>query len=242
MIIIPAIDLMDGKVVRLTKGDFTTSKIYSNNPIEVAKEWQEKGAKRIHIVDLDGAKTGKCKNLDVVKKITAELEIPAQLGGGIRSLGMVREALRSGSKWIILGTSVILDEGFLKETLLSFPDKIIVSADVKDEKIFVKGWEESSPENIFSFIEKLSKIEIASLIITDIQKDGTLENVNAEFFEKICKASPIPIIVAGGVSSLDDIKRLSDVEGIEGVIIGKALYEGRIELEEALKITGVNIS
>ncbi len=241
MLIIPAVDLMNGKVVRLTRGDFNSSKIYSDDPVKVATNWQEKGAKRIHIVDLDGAKTGQCQNLDVVKKITKGLKIPVELGGGIRNLDAIQKVFDSGARWVILGTSALLGENFLKETVSSFQDRIIVSADVKNEKVYVKGWEEGSSENIFDFLEKLSKAEISSLIITDIQKDGTLGSVNVEFFTKICKASPIPIIVAGGVSSLEDIKRLSAVTGIEGVIIGKALYEGKIDLEKAVKMTNLNI-
>ncbi len=237
MLIIPAIDLMNGKVVRLTKGDFTTSKIYSDDPIKVAKNWQEKGAKRIHIVDLDGAKTGECKNLDVVKRITKELTIPVQLGGGIRNPDMVQEALGSGVRWIILGTSAFEDEEFLKEVVSSFSDRIIVSVDIKDEKIYIKGWKESSSGDIFTFFEKLEGMKISSLIVTDIQKDGTLKGLDVKLFTKICKHSPIPIIVAGGISSLEDIKELSDVEKIEGVIIGKALYEGKIILEEAINIS-----
>lgn len=239
MLIIPAIDLMDGKVVRLTKGDFTTSKIYSNDPVQVAQNWQEKGAKRIHIVDLDGAKTGECKNLALVRKITKELEIPVQLGGGIRSLDMVKKVFDSGARWLILGTSALLDENFLKEVMSSFPDRIIVSVDVKNEKIYIKGWEENSSQDTFSFISKLNEMKVASLIVTDIQKDGTLTGVNVGLFNKICKKSSIPIIVAGGISSLEDIKQLSAIKGIEGIIIGKALYEGRINLEEAVKINTI---
>ncbi|MDD5454871.1 MAG: 1-(5-phosphoribosyl)-5-[(5-phosphoribosylamino)methylideneamino]imidazole-4-carboxamide isomerase [Candidatus Ratteibacteria bacterium] len=235
MLIIPAIDLMDGKVVRLTKGDFTTSKIYSSDPVRVALDWQGKGVKRIHIVDLDGAKTGKCQNLNVVKKITEELTIPVQLGGGIRSLDMVQKVLDSGAKWIILGTSAFEDEEFLKGVVSSFPDRIIVSVDIKDEKIYIKGWKESSSDDIFTFFEKLKGMKISSLIVTDIRKDGTLKGVNVKLFTEICKHSPIPIIVAGGISSLEDIKRLSAVKKIEGIIIGKALYEDRIDLEEAIE-------
>jgi phosphoribosylformimino-5-aminoimidazole carboxamide ribotide isomerase len=236
MLIIPAIDLMDGKVVRLTKGDFTTNKIYSDDPVQVAKDWQEKGAKRIHVVDLDGAKTGECKNLGVVRKITKGLKIPVQLGGGVRSFDMVQKALDSGARWIILGTSALLDKNLLKEIMLSFPDRIIVSIDVKDMKIYIKGWKEDSSNDIFTFFKELEGMKISSLIVTDIQKDGTLAGVSTELFTKICKKSPIPIIVAGGISSLKDIKQLSAIKGIEGVIIGKALYEGKIDLVEALKL------
>ncbi len=241
MLIIPAIDLMDGKVVRLTKGNFTTSKIYSDDPVKVAKDWQKKGAGRIHIVDLDGAKTGECKNLGVVRKITKELKIPVQLGGGIRSLDMVQEVLDCGARWIILGTSALLDENFLEEVISSFPDRIIVSVDIKNEKVYVKGWEENSSQDAFTFIRKLDKTKVASLIVTDIQKDGTLKGVNVELFTGICKKSTIPIIVAGGISSLEDIKQLSAIKGIEAVIIGKALYEGRIDLKEAIKSERKNL-
>ena len=236
MLIIPAVDLMDGKVVRLTKGNFTTSKIYSDDPVKIAKDWQEKGAKRIHIVDLDGAKTGECKNLDIVREITKELKIPLELGGGVRSFDAIQRVLDCGVRWVILGTKVLLDEDFLKDVVLSFPDRIIVSVDVKNEKIYIKGWKEDLTNDIFTFFENLKDMKISSLIVTDIQKDGTLKGVDVEFFTEICRKSPIPIIVAGGVSSLKDIKQLSAIKGIEGVIIGKALYEGRIDLEEAVKI------
>ena len=236
MIVIPAIDLMDGKVVRLTKGDFTTSKIYCDDPVKVAQGWQAKGARRIHIVDLDGAKSGECKNLSVVREIIKGLKIPVQLGGGIRDFDMVQRILDCGVRWAVLGTKALEDENFLKDIVLSFPDRVIVSIDVKDMKICIKGWKESLSNDIFTFLKSLENIKISSLIVTDIQKDGTLENANVGLFTEICKASTIPIIVAGGISSLEDIRKLSAVEGIEGVIIGKALYEGAINLEEAIKI------
>lgn len=236
MLIIPAIDLMDNKVVRLKRGDFTASKIYSSDPVQVARDWQEKGAKRIHMVDLDGAKTGECKNLNIVRKITKELKIPIQLGGGIRDSDTVQRVFDSGVRWVILGTQVLVDENFLKETVSSFPKRIIVSVDVKDFEIYIKGWKENLSQDTFAFLKKLKSIKIASLIVTDIKKDGTLEGVNVELFTEICQKSPIPIIVAGGVSSLEDIKQLSSIKGVKGAIIGKALYEGRIDLGEAVKI------
>ena len=236
MFIIPAIDLMDGKVVRLTKGDFTTSKIYSDDPVKMAKDWQEKGARRIHIVDLDGAKAGECRNLNIVERIAKELKIPVELGGGIRSFDMIQKVLDCGVRWIVLGTRALEDENFLKDAVSSFPDRIIVSVDVKDRKICIKGWKEDLSHDTFTFLRKLNEMKIASLIVTDIQKDGTLKGVNVKLFTEICKKSSHSIIVAGGVSSLKDIEQLFSVEGVEGVIIGKALYEGRIDLEEALKI------
>jgi phosphoribosylformimino-5-aminoimidazole carboxamide ribotide isomerase len=236
MLIIPAVDLMGGKVVRLIRGDFKASKIYSDSPIEVAKTWQEKGVQRIHIVDLDGANTGQCQNLDIVKDITKELEIPIELGGGIRTLDMVKKVLDCGVEWAILSTKALEDEAFLEEVISSFPNRIIVSADVKDGKIFIKGWKDNVSGDISMFFEKLKNMKLPSIIVTDIQKDGTLEGANIELFTEICKKSPFPIIVAGGVSSLDDIKKLSSVNGVKGAIIGKALYEGRIDLEEAVKL------
>lgn len=236
MLIIPAIDLMDGKVVRLTRGDFTASKIYSDNPVEVAKTWQERGARRIHVVDLDGAKTGQCQNLNVVREITEALNIPVEIGGGIRSLDALEEVFSAGVRWVILGTSVLTDEGFLETALSNFPNKIIASIDIKNGGICIKGWKEGTSEDISVFFEKIKNLKLSSIIVTDIQKDGTLEGVDIGFFTEICKKSPFPIIVAGGVSSLEDIRKLSSIDGIEGAIIGKALYEGNIKLEEAIKL------
>ncbi|HIE44534.1 MAG TPA: 1-(5-phosphoribosyl)-5-[(5-phosphoribosylamino)methylideneamino]imidazole-4-carboxamide isomerase [Candidatus Omnitrophica bacterium] len=235
MLIIPAIDLMEGKVVRLTKGDFTNKKIYSDDPVKVAREWEDRGARRIHIVDLDGAMTGISGNMEVIKRIVNSLNISVEVGGGVRNFVMVERFFDCGTQYVILGTKGLKDEGFLETCLFRFPHRIILSLDIKDRKISIKGWREDLQEDIFSYFKRLKGLKLDSIIVTDIQRDGTLEGLDIDLFSEICKKSPLPVIVSGGVSSLKDIESLSSISKLKGVIIGKALYEGRIDLEEVLK-------
>jgi len=238
MLIIPAIDLMSSQVVRLHQGKFADKQIYTDDACQVAQKWEKMGAKRLHIVDLDGAKTGKLKNLEVVREITKAIKIPVELGGGIRDKQKIEQVFAAGVKWTILGTRALQEPEFLVKMSQLFPGRIILSLDIKDEKLYIRGWKEHLEENVFSYLKNIKSLKLESLIITDISRDGTLEGLNIELFREIGQKSAHPVTVAGGVSSLDDLKNISEIEGLRGVIIGKALYEGRIDLKEALTFTG----
>ena len=241
MIIIPAIDIIDGQCVRLTKGDFDSKKKYFDDPLEVAAMWKEKGAKWIHIIDLDGARTGKVVNLAIAAEIRKRLKVKVQYGGGIRddkTLGLV---LSSGIDRAILGTRAIEDPEFLKESYHKYGDRIILSLDYgQDEKVYKYGWQEESSKKISDFFKELEELGIKEIIVTDITKDGTLEGTNTGFLEKLVSSTSIRFIIAGGIGNIEDIRRLKNIEnkGVSGVIIGKALYEGAtpIDLSEAIEI------
>ncbi len=245
MIIIPAIDIIDGHCVRLTKGDFDSKKKYFDDPLEVAAMWKEKGAGWIHIIDLDGARTGRVINLAIAAEIKKRLKVKVQYGGGIRddeTLGLV---LSSGTDRAILGTRAIEDPEFLKESHHKYGDRIILSLDYgRNGKVYKHGWQEESSKKISDFFIGLEELGIKEIIITDITKDGTLEGTNTGFLKDLMSSTSIKFIIAGGIGSLEDIKRLKNIEdmGVSGVIIGKALYEGStpIDLSEAIEIGSGN--
>ena len=245
MIIIPAIDIIDGQCVRLTKGDFNSKKKYFDDPLKVAAMWKEKGASWIHIIDLDGARTGKVVNLLIAAEIRKRLNVKVQYGGGIRddkTLGLV---LSSGIDRAILGTRAIEDPEFLKENYLKYVDKIILSLDYgQDEKVYKHGWQDESSKKISDFFKELEELGIKEIIITDITRDGTLEGTNTDFLESLVSSSSIRFIIAGGIGSIEDIRRLKNIEdkGVSGIIIGKALYEGDapIDLSKAIEIGSGN--
>jgi len=240
MIIIPAIDLMSGVCVRLTKGKFNTRKKYSDNPVEVAKRWKEEGARWLHVIDLDGARSGKLKNLKVISKIKEEVDIKIQYGGGIRNIEAIKKVLFKGADRVILGTGAIEDINFLNTSISSCKNKVILSLDYgKNGVIFKNGWQKETDINIFEIIKKLESYGVEEAIVTDISRDGTLEGIDFDFLKKILKSSKLKFIVAGGIGSLEDIINLKEIEemGVSGVIIGKALYEeGKIKLKEAIRI------
>jgi len=232
MIIFPAIDLKDGKAVRLSKGDFNKVDIFSNKPWEVAKEFEKKGAEWIHLVDLDGAKDGKNKNLDVIKKIRESVNVKLQLGGGIRTLETAELLLNLGIDRIILGTAAIESPELLKKLVSTYDKKIAVSVDEKNGKAATKGWLEESSVDAFELCSSLKKIGVKTIIYTDISKDGMMAGPNFKAYEKINKLG-VDVIASGGVSTLGDVETLKK-ENIYGAIIGKALYLGNIKLEEVL--------
>lgn len=232
MLIFPAIDLKDGKAVRLSKGDFNKVDIFSDKPWEVAKEFEKKGAEWIHMVDLDGAKDGKNKNLDVIKKIRETVNVKLQLGGGIRTLETAELILNLGIDRIILGTAAIENPELLKNLVSKYGEKIAVSVDEKNGKAATKGWVEESNLDAFELCESLKKIGVKTIIYTDISKDGMMAGPNFKAYEKINKLG-VDIIASGGVSTTEDVKILKK-ENIYGAIIGKALYLGNIKLEEVL--------
>ncbi|MCX5701389.1 MAG: 1-(5-phosphoribosyl)-5-[(5-phosphoribosylamino)methylideneamino]imidazole-4-carboxamide isomerase [Candidatus Omnitrophica bacterium] len=238
MLIIPAIDIKDGCVVRFVQGKLN-KKVYSRDPLQTARHWQSQGAELIHIVDLDGAVSGALKNLDIVKRIAGDLDVPIQFGGGVRTIEAIEKLRGIGISRIVLGTKAALDKDFLKKAFKKFKDGIIVSVDAHIGHVCVKGWQSKTKLGISTFVEFLKNIGFKQIIYTDISKDGTLKGPNVKDTKRILKESKMQIIVSGGISSLDDIYKLKLLErqGVTGIIIGKALYEGRFTLKQALKLT-----
>jgi len=234
VIIIPAIDIKDGKCVRLYKGDFEKSKIYSEDPVRIAKEFEEMGASLIHVVDLDGAKRGELANFNTVEKILGSISIDIELGGGIRSMEAIEKIIRAGIKRVILGSRIIEDVSFLDDCS-EFIDNIIISADLNREYLSTHGWLKRTDIHYSDFLKDVLEHGIKEVIVTDIDKDGTLEGPNVELYQKIAdEFKALQIIVSGGISSLDDIKSIMGLqkENIKGIITGKAIYEKKIDLKE----------
>ncbi len=237
MLIIPAIDLRNGKVVRLFQGKFNWEKIYSSDPVKVAKHWVRQGAKFIHIVDLDGASSGVPKNLEILKKIITQVCVPLEFGGGVRSIGAISKLLSLGVQRVVLGTRAANDVQFLKKAWKKFGEKIIVSVDVKGTKVLTQGWNCTSAKTILHFTREIKKMGFKQIIYTDISKDGALAGPNISGIKELIRETGLNIIASGGVSTLEDLSKLKKLEkqGLAGVIVGKALYEGRFTLAEALK-------
>ena len=234
MLVIPAIDLIDGKCVRLTKGDFEGEVKEFGDPIEIAKKWKEKGAKYLHIIDLDGAKQGSLKNLNIVKKIIEETDLLIQLGGGIRTLEDIEKAFECGISRIIIGTRTIEDKQFLSEVLRRFgSEKIIIAVDVKNEKVYSKGWIKDSGITYLDYLKELEKIGCERILLTAIEKDGMMDGPDLKLISKVLENSKMKVIVAGGISKKEDVEILKN-RNIDGIVIGKALYLGTIELEEVI--------
>ncbi len=240
MEIIPAIDIIDGACVRLYKGDYEKKVKYFDDPVEVAGKWMEYGARWIHLIDLDGARTGFPQNLEIAVRIKNKYNALIEYGGGIRSLESLNKVLEAGVDKIIIGTKAIENFESLKEYNSESKGRIIISLDFgKQNMVFKKGWLSGSDMGLFDFGRKIKDSGINEVIITDISRDGTLEGVNIEVIEQFLRKTCLEIYVAGGVSGINDIKKLKKIEnlGIKGIIIGKALYEGKINLKEALEIS-----
>jgi len=239
MLVIPAIDLLDGRVVRLEQGSYQKVKVYSESPVEAAKRWEECGAELIHVVDLDGARYGKPKNLKKVEEILNSIKIDIEFGGGIRNKDTVEEIFNIGISKIILGTAAINERHFAQGLIAKYgSDKIIFSLDARSNNVFTKGWELNSGYNLKDLLKIFELSGLKHIIYTDILKDGTLSGPNIEGIRKILNSTNLDLIASGGISSIDDIKMLKELEaeGLKGVIIGKALYEGKIDLKEAIQI------
>ncbi len=234
MKIFPAIDLYDGKAVRLYKGDYNEMTVYSENPIEIARDFENKGAKFIHIVDLEGARDGTTPNLDIVKQIANDTNLFCEIGGGIRSMDTVKAYLDAGVSRVILGTAAVKDPDFLKEALSKWGEKIAVGVDIKDGFVAIKGWTEKSEYSCEEFCQMMRNLGVKTLICTDISKDGAMKGTNRELYKELSEKFSLDITASGGVSSLDDIKALRKLE-LYGAIIGKAYYIGAIDLKEALE-------
>ena len=238
MLIIPAIDLRNGLVVRLFQGKFDREKVYSDDPIKVAKHWARQGAQFLHIVDLDGASSGRFKNLEVVKEIVRKVGIPFEFGGGVRSMETISELLDLGVQRVVLGTRAANDAQFLKKAWKKFGEKIIVSIDAKGAKVLTQGWNRATSKTILDFAEELKEVGFKQLIYTDISKDGALAGPNILGIKELIKETGLNVIASGGVASLKDLLKLKKLQknGLSGIIIGKALYEGEFTLAEALKL------
>lgn len=237
MNIIPAIDLIDGKAVRLQKGDYNKVTVYSEYPEKVAKYFYDCGARYLHVVDLDGAKSGKADNFEVIKKIVSASGLSVEVGGGIRNMEMVKAYVEAGVDRIILGTAALTDPEFLKEAVKTYRDKITVGVDIKDGMVAIKGWTEVSAVSCEDFCRQLEELGVSSVICTDISKDGMMSGTNLELYKKLNKDFSINFVASGGVSTLDDIKALREMN-LFGAILGKALYMGAIDLKDAIKAAG----
>ena len=236
MIILPAIDLYDGKAVRLYKGDYANMTVYSDKPWEIAKDFKSSGASWIHLVDLEGAKDGTTPNLSVVEKIVNTASLSAEIGGGIRSIEVLEKYFSVGVKRAILGTAAVTDEAFLKEAVSKYGERIAVGADIKDGYVAIKGWLEKSEYTLDAFFEKMQTLGVKTVICTDISKDGAMKGTNLAMYDSLSKKYSVNVIASGGVSSLDDVKALSEMK-LHGAIIGKAYYTGAIDLKEAIRIS-----
>ena len=236
MLIFPAIDIVDGKAVRLFKGDYAQMTVYSENPVLVAKDFEKAGAKWVHLVDLEGAKNGDTPNLETVCKIVRETNLNVEIGGGIRSLDTVAKYLDAGVSRVILGTAAVKDPDFLKESLRLYGDKIAVGVDLKDGKVAIKGWTEVSEEDAFEFCQKMQELGVKTIICTDISKDGAMQGTNLGLYQELSERFDLQIIASGGVSSMEDVKRLSQMN-LYGAIIGKAYYTKAIDLVEAIEVS-----
>ena len=235
MNIFPAIDLYDKKAVRLFKGDYNQMTVYSENPIDVARDFEQKGAKFIHMVDLEGAKDGTTPNLSIVADIANKTSLFVEIGGGIRSMETVDKYLSAGVSRVILGTSAVTDEAFLKSAIEKHGEKIAVGADVKDSYIAIKGWLEKSAYTLDAFFEKMQNMGVKTIICTDISKDGAMKGTNLQMYKELSKKYSLDIVASGGVSAIDDVKALRKME-LYGAIIGKAYYTGAIDLTEAIEV------
>ncbi len=237
MKIFPAIDIKDRRCVRLVKGDFEKKTEYETSPIDQAKKYKDYGFKNLHIVDLDGALSGKTINLDLIEEIVSKLDLKIEIGGGVRSFESIQKYVNSGVEKVILGSAAINDKAFLKEACSKFKDKIALGLDAKDGYLSVSGWKENSNQLPLEFLKDVNDFGVSRLIYTDINKDGTKSSPNFEETEKIAKISNCPVIISGGVSSIEDIKKAKSLnnKNIEGIIVGKAIYDGDIKLDELVK-------
>ncbi|MBM4277211.1 MAG: 1-(5-phosphoribosyl)-5-[(5-phosphoribosylamino)methylideneamino]imidazole-4-carboxamide isomerase [Deltaproteobacteria bacterium] len=238
MIIIPAIDLKDGKCVRLSQGRMDQETIYSENPIEMAKHWESKGAERLHIVDLNGAVTGKPFHSSLIKEMIHSVSIPVEVGGGIRNLETIEDYLSSGASWVILGTAALKNRSLLKESCQLFPKKVILGIDAKEGKVAVEGWKEEASIEAIDLVKEFEGVGLSAIIFTDIERDGMSTGLNLESTRSLSRSTSIPVIASGGVSRIEDIVKLMEMEsdGIIGVITGRALYNGSLDLEEAIRL------
>jgi phosphoribosylformimino-5-aminoimidazole carboxamide ribotide isomerase len=235
MKIFPAIDIKDKKCVRLVKGDFDKKIEYEISPVKQAEKYKNLGFKNLHIIDLDGALAGETVNQDIIKDIVIKFNLNVEIGGGIRNLKNIQKYIDAGAEKIILGSAAIKDKNFLKEACKKFPDKIALGLDVKDGFLCVFGWKENSNQLMLDYLKEVNDYGVSRLIYTDINRDGMKQSPNFDETLKVAEISNCPVIISGGVSSIDDIKKAKNLKNVEGIIVGKAIYDGDIKLEELVK-------
>ncbi|MBP5200816.1 MAG: 1-(5-phosphoribosyl)-5-[(5-phosphoribosylamino)methylideneamino]imidazole-4-carboxamide isomerase [Schwartzia sp.] len=236
MMIFPAIDLRGGHCVRLYKGDFSKEEIFSDHPDEMAKKWEGMGAKYLHVVDLDGVRGGQSENLPAIREILSSVQIPIELGGGIRTMEQIESILALGVRRVILGSAAVESPELVREAVEKYGERIVVGIDARDGVVAVKGWEESGGVDAVEFAKKMTALGVRTIIHTDISRDGTLSGVNVEASAALAKASGAEVVVSGGVSSMEDIKKVKmhEKDGLVGVIAGKAIYTGALDLSAAI--------
>jgi phosphoribosylformimino-5-aminoimidazole carboxamide ribotide isomerase len=239
VIIIPAIDLKDGRCVRLEQGDFRRVTVYSDDPVGIAKKWRENGAERIHVVDLDGSVSGSPKNAHVIRDIVEECGLPIEVGGGIRDMKTIEAYISMGVNWVILGTMALRNKDFVREACDAYKGGIVLGIDANDGKAAIQGWTERTSESAVDIAKGYEGYGLAAIVYTDIKRDGMETGVNIEATRDLAQSVDIPVIASGGVSSVEDIRRLREIEkfGVMGVIIGRALYSGAVSLEEAISLS-----
>ena len=235
MKIFPAIDIKDKKCVRLIKGDFKNKTEYETSPLNQAAKYKDHGFKNLHIVDLDGALTGETVNLDIIKEIVSKYDFKIEIGGGVRNFESIQKYTDAGVEKVILGSAAIKDKNFLKDACEKFPNKIALGLDAKDGCLSVSGWKENLNKLTLDFLKEVNDYGASRLIYTDINRDGTKASPNFEETSKVAEVSKCPVIISGGVSSIDDIKKSKTLKNIEGIIVGKAIYDGDINLDELAK-------
>ena len=235
MKIFPAIDIKDKKCVRLVKGDFSNKTVYQMSPDEQAGKYKDHGFKNLHIVDLDGALTGETVNLDIIKDIVDKFSLNVEVGGGIRNLDSIQKYIDAGVEKVILGSAAIKDKNFLKKACDKFLNKIALGLDAKDGFLSVSGWQENSNKLTLEYLREINDYGVSRLIYTDINKDGMKQSPNFDETMNVAEISNCPVVISGGVSSIDDIKKAKNLKNIEGIIVGKAIYDGDIKLEELVK-------
>jgi phosphoribosylformimino-5-aminoimidazole carboxamide ribotide isomerase len=237
MKIFPAIDIKDKKCVRLVKGDFDNKTEYGMSPVDQARKYKEYGFKNLHIIDLDGALTGEIVNLDIIQDIVSKFDLKVEIGGGIRNLDSIQKYINAGAEKVILGSAAIKDKTFLKDACEKFPNKIALALDAKDGYLSVSGWKENSDQLTLNYLREVNDFGASRLIYTDINRDGMKQSPNFGETAKVADTSNCPVIISGGVSSINDIKKAKELnnKNIEGIIVGKAIYDGDIQLEELVK-------
>ena len=239
MIVIPAVDLKEGRCVRLSQGRMDQESVYSEHPVEMAKHWESKGAARLHVVDLNGAVMGKPVHRSLIKEISQAVRIPVEVGGGIRDLPTMEDYLSSGVRWMILGTSAFQNRSLIEEACHRFPGRVILGIDAKGGRVAIKGWHEVISLEATDLTKQFEGMGLSAVVFTDIERDGMRTGLNIQSTRDLARSTSIPVIASGGVSRIEDIKRVMELEpdGIAGVIVGRALYTGQVDLEEAIRIT-----
>ena len=235
MLIFPAIDLFEGKAVRLLQGEYDRMTVYNDDPLSVARDFAAQGATCLHLVDLEGAKNGTTPNIDTIRRLAAETELFTEVGGGIRSMDTVRTYLTAGVDRVILGTAAVKDESFLKEAVAAYGDRIAVGVDIRDGKVAIHGWTETSGIDAMEFMARLEEIGVRTVICTDISRDGAMAGTNHDLYRQLSEQFSLQIIASGGVSSIEDVRALAE-RNLYGAIIGKAYYTGALSLREAIEV------